>query len=84
MESGSKSWTGHFIQLDSYCRLKCREGLFSNVDSDRRTEMSAFISFALVTHSRKYFTYWNDLVVVNIFHCKLIIRSGSLSLVLVL
>ena len=46
--------------------------------------MSAFISFALVTHSRKYFTYWKDLVVVNIFHCKFIIRSGSLSLILIL
>lgn len=57
LDSRSKPWTGHFAQLDSYSRLQCHEALFSNVDSDRHTETSAFLSFALVTHSRKYFCF---------------------------
>lgn len=43
---------GNFTQLDAYSRLKCHETLFSNLNSNRHTETSAFIYFTLVTHSK--------------------------------
>lgn len=64
--------------------------LTGTLRNGRHTEISAFVSFALVTHSRKYFASQKELL-VDIFHgnlysepIKFFRRFGYLSLILAL
>lgn len=74
LDSGSKRWTGKFAQLDFYSRLKCHETLFSNLHSERHTEISAFIFFHFGHSLQKVFCL-SEIIVGGYFSLQFVFRA---------